>query len=48
MPSNWFPLFTCNECEQLFCHDNDCGGSDKVCPWCGSDDTKRSADKVYA
>lgn len=44
--SNWFPLYRCNDCNELFCHE--CGGSQEVCPECGSDDTQESAYKVYA
>ncbi len=46
--SNFFPLYVCNKCRELFCHDDDCGGDDEVCPKCGNDDTSRSASDVYA
>ena len=43
--SNWFPLFVCQKCDTLFCHE--CGGRGQVCPRCGSDDTQESVHRVY-
>ncbi|MFB3894729.1 MAG: hypothetical protein ACE14V_00345 [bacterium] len=45
LSSNWFPLYRCNDCDKLFCHD--CGGSNEVCPNCGSEDTQESVHRVY-
>lgn len=45
---NWFPLYRCNDCGAVLCHDRKCGGPNAVCPACRSDNTTRSALSVYA
>ena len=43
---NWFPLFTCQECDEKYC--SDCGeGNGTTCPECGST-SYGEYDKVYA
>ncbi|MFH1585832.1 MAG: hypothetical protein ABIB79_03630 [archaeon] len=45
LTSNWFPVYTCLDCDTKFCEGPNCNGP--PCPECGSDNYGEY-DKVYA